>query len=59
MRGGEGGTSDFAAAVTMLGVGTSGEDVGGTGIWVTGEGVEVAFFEAMIEAVDGFKGFWV
>jgi len=46
MRGGEGGASDFAAAVTMFGVGTSGEDVGRAGSWVTGEGVEVAFFRS-------------
>ena len=56
MRGGEGGTHDFAATVTMFGVSASGEDVGGAGAWITGEGVEVAFFEARIEAVDGFKG---
>jgi hypothetical protein len=56
VRGGEGGADDFAAAGTMFGVGTSREDVGGAGRWVTGEDVEVSFFEAMIEAVDGFKG---
>jgi hypothetical protein len=58
VRGGEGGADDFAAAGTMLGVGASGEDVGSTSSWVTGEGVEAPFFEAMIEAVDGFKGLW-
>jgi len=58
VRGGEGGADDFAAAVTMFGVGASGEDVGGAGGCVTGEGVEVAFFEGMVEAVDGFKGLW-
>jgi hypothetical protein len=58
VRGCEGGADDFTAAVTVFGVGTSGEDVGGAGSWVTGEGVEVAFSEAMIEAVDGFKGLW-
>lgn len=57
VRGGESGAGDLAAAVTMFGVRTSGEDVGRAGSWVTGEGVEVPFFEAMIEAVDGFKGF--
>jgi hypothetical protein len=30
VRGGEGSANDFTAAVTMLGVGASGEDVGGT-----------------------------
>ena len=58
VRDGEGGADDFAAAVTVFGVGASGEDVGGAGSWVTGEGVEIAFFEAMVEAVDGFKGLW-
>jgi hypothetical protein len=56
VRGSESGADDLAAAITMFGVGTSGEDVGGASSWVTGKDVEVPFFEAMVEAVDGFKG---
>jgi hypothetical protein len=56
MRGGEAGADNLAAAVTMFGVGTSRQDVGSAGSWVTGEGVEVTFFETMIEAVNSFNG---
>ena len=54
MRGGEAG-ADNLAAVTMFGVGTSRQDVGSAGSWVTGEGVEVTFYETMIEAVNRLK----
>jgi hypothetical protein len=55
MRGGEAGADNLAAAVTMFGVGTSRQDVGSAGSWVTGEGAEVTFFETMIEAVNSFN----
>ena len=54
MRGGEAG-ADNLAAVTMFRVGTSRQYVGSAGSWVTGEGVEVTFFETMIEAVNSFN----
>jgi hypothetical protein len=55
MRGSEGSADDFAAAIAMFGVGAGGEDVGGAGGFVAGEGVEVAFLEGVVEAVDGFE----
>ena len=56
-RGGERGADDFAAEGAVLSLCASGKDIVATAGRVAGEVVEGTFFEAVVEAVDGFEGF--
>ena len=58
MRAGESGANDFATPIAMFSVCASGEDVRGACVCIAGEDVEIAFFEAVVEAIDRVEGFW-